>query len=71
MVPMAIDNELVRIDKKNLEEELLKGLKATDAEAQEHCKKLLAEPPTVASQREELQGRNERLIAAQKALLAV
>lgn len=71
MVPMAIDNELVRVDSRALEEELSCGLKMTDLQAKEHCRKLLAEPPTISSIREELEGRKDRLMAAQKELLSV
>jgi Dynamin GTPase effector domain len=70
-VPLAVDYELVRVQKRNLEEELLLGLRITDSgpEAHQHRKKLLAEPPETTMRREELTKRHDRLSAAHTELL--
>ena len=64
IVPLAIDNELVRVQKRSLQEELSLGLRITDPEGHQHRKKLLAEPPEISMRREELVKRYERLGAA-------
>ncbi|KAF8514309.1 P-loop containing nucleoside triphosphate hydrolase protein [Gautieria morchelliformis] len=70
-VPLAIDNELVRVQKRNLQEELSLRLRITDPdpEAHQHRKKLLAEPQETTVRREELTKRYERLIAAHAELM--
>ncbi|KIJ53719.1 hypothetical protein M422DRAFT_222407 [Sphaerobolus stellatus SS14] len=70
-VPLAIDQELILIDKRVLQEALSLGLKITDSRAQESCRKLMAEPPQISSLREELESRRDRLLAEQKELLAI
>lgn len=70
-ISLAIDHELVRIDKRPLQEVLCKGLKLTDPSAQEICGRLMSEPTHVSQLREELRGRLERLSAAQAELIGV
>jgi len=71
MITLAIDQELIRVDKGILQETLSLGLKITDARARESCRKLMAEPSQISTLREELESRLDRLLTAQKELLAV
>jgi hypothetical protein len=70
-VPLAIDRELVRVQKRSVQDALSLGLKITGPEAYEHCQRLLAEPSEIVALREELQNRLERLTAAQRELADV
>ncbi|KAF8515814.1 P-loop containing nucleoside triphosphate hydrolase protein [Hysterangium stoloniferum] len=70
-IPLAIDYELVRVQKRILEKELSLGLKITEPQASECCQKLMVEPSNVSALREELENRRDRLLAAQKEILAI
>ena len=63
-VPLAIDIELIRVQKRSLQEKLSLGLKITDPDAHQYRQKLLAEPSELSERREELEKRYERLMAA-------
>lgn len=70
-ITLAIDRELVRMQKRSVQDALAQGLKITGPDALEHCQRLLAEPSDIVAQREELENRLERLTAAQRELLDV
>ena len=68
-VSLAIDHELVRVRKRNVQEAITLGLGITGAEAQQRCERLLAEPSEIIDRREELRSRLERLTIAQSELM--
>ncbi|KAF8586089.1 hypothetical protein K439DRAFT_1632008 [Ramaria rubella] len=70
-VPLAIDYELVRVQKRALQEVLSLGLRITGPGAQEYCRRLLAEPSEVAALRDGLENQRDRLMAAQNELLNI
>ena len=65
-IPLAIDRELVRVQKRAVVDTLSQGLKITSPEARAHCERLLAEPSEVVARRGELESQLARLTAAQK-----
>ncbi|GJJ07887.1 hypothetical protein Clacol_002093 [Clathrus columnatus] len=70
-VPLAIDHGLIRIEKRDMQEALCKGLKVTGPNASERCSRFLAESTEVSDLRRELRKRLERLTAAQAELLDI
>ena len=68
-LPLAIDQELVRVRKRGVQDVILSGLRITDAQAQQRCAKFLAEPPEVVKNREDLRSRLDRLTKAHSELL--
>ncbi|KAI6010935.1 P-loop containing nucleoside triphosphate hydrolase protein [Pisolithus orientalis] len=64
MVPLAIDYEMVRGLERGLHEALLDGLQVTGADAHGRCAAMLQEPAAIASKRQELTKKLERLRAA-------
>ncbi|KAI6010933.1 P-loop containing nucleoside triphosphate hydrolase protein [Pisolithus orientalis] len=68
MVPLAIDYEMVRGLERGLDEALLDGLQVTGADAHERCAAMLQEPAAIASKRQELSKKLERLRAARTEL---
>ena len=65
-IPLAIDRELVRVQKRAVVDTLSQGLKITSPEARAYCERLLAEPSEVVARRGELESQLARLTAAQK-----
>ncbi|KAI6108833.1 P-loop containing nucleoside triphosphate hydrolase protein [Pisolithus croceorrhizus] len=68
MVPLAIDYEMVRGLERGLDEALLEGLQVTGEAAHERCAAMLQEPAAIASKRQELSKKLERLRAARTEL---
>ncbi|KAI6139724.1 P-loop containing nucleoside triphosphate hydrolase protein [Pisolithus tinctorius] len=68
MAPLAIDYEMVRGLERGLHEALLDGLQVTGADAHERCAAMLQEPAAIASKRQELSKKLERLRAARTEL---
>ncbi|KAI6044502.1 P-loop containing nucleoside triphosphate hydrolase protein [Pisolithus marmoratus] len=68
MVPLAIDFEMVRGIERGLDEALLDGLQLTRDDAHERCAAMLQEPAAIASKRQELSKKLERLRAARTEL---
>ncbi|KAI6044500.1 P-loop containing nucleoside triphosphate hydrolase protein [Pisolithus marmoratus] len=68
MVPLAIDYEMVRGIERGLNGALLDGLQLTGEDAHERCAAMLQEPAAIASKRQELSKKLERLRAARTEL---
>lgn len=60
-LPLAVDREIVRINKRSIYEEVASGLHLTDSEAYKRCAALLVEPRRTKEKRKELENRLERL----------
>ncbi|KAF8586086.1 hypothetical protein K439DRAFT_1652711 [Ramaria rubella] len=69
-LPLAIDRELVRVQKRHVQEAVSSGLDIIGPETHERCAKLLSEPSELIERREELRNRLERLVQAQRELVA-
>lgn len=69
IVPNAIDHEAVRGLERNLEQTLRDGLQLTGPDAHERCALMLQEPPAIATKRQEITRKLERLQAAKVELL--
>ncbi|KAI6160830.1 P-loop containing nucleoside triphosphate hydrolase protein [Pisolithus thermaeus] len=68
MVPLAVDYEMVRGMERGLDEALLKGLQITGGNAYKRCAAMLQEPAAIASKRQGLSKKLERLRAARTEL---
>ncbi|KIO06579.1 hypothetical protein M404DRAFT_138011 [Pisolithus tinctorius Marx 270] len=68
MVHLAIDHEMVRGMERGLDEALLDGLQVAGDGAHERCAAMLQEPAAIASKRQELLKKLERLRAARTEL---
>ena len=65
---MAIDRDLVHGLEKGIDEALQEGLQITGLDGYNHCKSLIEEASSVASTRQEIQKKMERLQAARQEL---
>ncbi|KAI6128075.1 P-loop containing nucleoside triphosphate hydrolase protein [Pisolithus croceorrhizus] len=68
MVPLAVDYEMVRGMERGLDQALLEGLQITGEDAHQRCTAMLQEPAAIASKRQELSKKLERLRAARTEL---
>jgi len=69
-IPLAIDSELVR-GLENIQVTLYAGLGVNGRDGAQICQELMQESPTVASRREELTKKWERLNSASQALMSI
>ena len=65
---MAIDRDLVHGLEKGIDEALREGLQITGLDGYNRCKSLIEEASSVASTRQEIQKKMERLQAARQEL---
>jgi len=70
-IPLAIDYELVRGVEQDVLPALYTGLGITGPDGARNCKELAQENPSVASRREELTKKLERMEAASQQLLQI
>ncbi|KAG6382183.1 hypothetical protein JVT61DRAFT_833 [Boletus reticuloceps] len=68
MVPMAIDHEIILGLQRGIDEALREGLQITGPDGYSRCKSIVEEFSTIASARQELQKKMERLQAARQEL---
>ncbi|KAL4066184.1 P-loop containing nucleoside triphosphate hydrolase protein [Scleroderma citrinum] len=68
-VSMALDYEVIRGLERNLEQTLRDGLQLTGLDAHERCAMMLQEPPAIATKRNEVMRKLERLQAAKVEIL--
>ena len=68
-IPLAIDHELVRGAERDVLQALITGLGINGPNAQRICRELAQENPSVASRREELTKKLERMQVASRQLL--
>ncbi|KAF8419805.1 P-loop containing nucleoside triphosphate hydrolase protein [Boletus edulis BED1] len=68
MVPMAIDHEIILGLQRGIDEALREGLQITGPDGYSRCKSIVEEFSTIASTRQELQKKMERLQAARQEL---
>lgn len=69
MVPTAIDHEAVRGIERDLVQNLRDKLQLTGPDAHERCALMLQEHPAVATKRQDIMRKLERLEAAKRELL--
>lgn len=70
-VPQAVDRGLVRRLSEDIRETLFHAIVQDGSDARKRCRKLLREAPVVASKRDTLQKKLDRLEAAKKELMNV
>jgi hypothetical protein len=68
MVPMAIDTEIVLGLQRGIDEALQEGLQITGPDGYSRCKSMVEELSNIASTRQEIQKKMERLQAARQEL---
>jgi len=68
MVPMAIDHEIILGLQRGIDDALREGLQITGPDGYSRCKNIVEEFSTIASTRQELQKKMERLQAARQEL---
>ncbi|KIJ53715.1 hypothetical protein M422DRAFT_42801 [Sphaerobolus stellatus SS14] len=68
--PLAVDRELIRIKKRQLQEAITKGLQITGPASRHICEALLSEPEKLTEKRIELNEKLKMLTAAQEELLS-
>ncbi|KAF8603999.1 hypothetical protein BDV93DRAFT_117624 [Ceratobasidium sp. AG-I] len=71
IVPMAIDETLVRGFSRGLQTRLFEGLGVSGENAKEHCAGFLAHPHEITLQREMLKTRRDRLALAKREISAI
>jgi hypothetical protein len=68
MVPIAVDYEIVLGLEKNIAKALEEGLQITGPDGYARCQKMLQELSSIASRRQDVQKKLERLQAARQEL---
>jgi hypothetical protein len=68
MVPMAVDYEIVLGLEKDMDKALQEGLQITGPDGYTRCQNMLQESSSVASRRQDVQKKMERLQAARQEL---
>ena len=71
MVPMTLDQGLIRGLTSGLENALFVGLGVSGPQGFENCRRLLQEPPNIVERRDELKKRRDRLNSARRELMDV